>query len=133
MNALKHVFGLVAYGAFITIVFIICSDYQEISDMLNPRTSNKTCGRFPTEERILIDNLYWQVLENYGSSLSILNAYLDLRQNKSVVRLNVNSQVLNSYEAFYCQFWFDGSKRPKIVQSNEVVLMWSELKFGELW
>jgi hypothetical protein len=129
MNVLKNVFGLVAYGAFITIIFIVCSDYQ---DMLSPRTPNKTCGRFPTEDQILIDNLCWQVLENYGSSVSILNAYLDLRQNKSVVRINVNSKVLNSYDTFYCQFWFDGSERPKIVQSNEVVLMWSELNFGKV-
>lgn len=77
------------------------------------------CGRFPKEEHITIDNLIWQILETPKGFVKILNAYLDERQNKTVVRVNVNSVEINTTMIF-CQFWFDETSPPFVVQASEV-------------
>jgi hypothetical protein len=133
MNKVKIIFCLVTYSAVITILFTNYCDYQIIADAFfgsrdSFRLAMKTCGRYPTEDQILTDNIYWQVLEYHGGMVRILNAYLDLRQNKSVVRLNVNSRVLESSTVFHCQFWYNDAGPPVIVEAANVLLMWSELK-----
>jgi hypothetical protein len=46
----------------------------------------------------------------------------------TVVRLNVNSKVLESSTIFHCQFWYNEDDPPVIVETTKVLLMWSELK-----
>lgn len=121
-------------GIYCFVVIVICMILLDKSKTFNilPKfikvdlNSSERCGRFPTEEHVVIDNLYWQILELPKGFLNILNAYLDLRQNKSVVRINVNSVLLNESNVFYCQFWYDEVSPPAVVKASEVLLMWSE-------
>lgn len=87
----------------------------------------KNCGRFPEKEHITVDNTIWQLMELPKGFVRILNAYLDTRQNNSVVRLNVHSVHLNESDVFYCQFWFDDVTEPTVVQATEVLGMWSKV------
>lgn len=85
----------------------------------------KSCGRFPTEKEILVENLVWQVLETSKGFIKILNAYLDQRQLKTVVRINVNGIGLNiSTDEIYCQFWQNDHSEPYVVKATEFILMW---------
>jgi hypothetical protein len=84
---------------------------------------NETCGRFPTEQHITIDNVIWQVAEHPRGLVKILNAYLDLRQQKSVVRINVNSIALNNSDIFHCQFWDENGNQLSVVRSTEILQM----------
>lgn len=86
----------------------------------------ESCGRLPTEEHITVDNLIWQILELPKGFMNILNAYLDLRQNQSTVRVNAISVLLNESDVFHCQFWFDNKRLPSVVKAREVLLMWGE-------
>lgn len=85
----------------------------------------KKCGRFPKEEHITIDNVIWQVMETSNGFVKLLNAYLDTRQNRTVVRVNVNSVTINE-SMIFCQFWFDENPAPYVVQASEVFSMWCE-------
>jgi hypothetical protein len=94
---------------------------------------DKICGRYPTEAQITVDNLFWQILELPKGFVNILNAYVDQRQNKSVVRVNVISFEFNVNETnvIHCQMWFGEEKSPKIVRVSEVLLIWSEFGRNE--
>jgi hypothetical protein len=81
-----------------------------------------SCGRFPTEKDIAIDNVIWQVAEHPKASIKILNAYLDLRQ-KSVVRINVSSKPLDNTTELYCQFWDETGKQLSVVHVTEIIQM----------
>jgi hypothetical protein len=84
-----------------------------------------TCGRLPREENILIDNVVWQVLETPFGFIHMLNAYLDARWNRTVVRINVIAPPLNiTTQKFYCQFWFDKESQPLVVEASEFQTMW---------
>lgn len=86
------------------------------------------CGRFPKDEIVVTDNIFWQILETSNNFINIFNAYLDLRQNKSVVRIIANSRQINNTDNFHCQFWVDEYTEPQIVKVSEVLLMWGEKK-----
>jgi hypothetical protein len=102
------------------------SKVKSAKSSLDANNKTEACGRFPREEDITVDNEIWQVLETSKGFVKLLNAYLDERQNKSVVRINVNSMKLNESDVFYCQFWFNDSSKPTVVETSEVLLMWSE-------
>lgn len=83
------------------------------------------CGRYPTEEDILIDNIVWQNLEMKKGFLKLLNAYLDERKNETIVRINASGKPLNiSADMIYCQFWFGEKSRPLVVKATEFLIMW---------
>lgn len=92
------------------------------------KSTTKACGRFPTEEHITIDNEIWQLMQLPKGFVRILNAYLDTRQNESVVRLNVNSVQINISDNFFCQFWFNDVIEPTVVAATEVLSMWGKVK-----
>lgn len=96
--------------------------------IFNPKNEKikQICGRFPEEKHIMTDNVVWQVLEIPKKGfVKILNAYLDQRQNKTVVRINVNSPPLeNQKDIFYCQFWFVNNSQPYIVRTSNIRTLW---------
>jgi hypothetical protein len=85
-----------------------------------------TCGRFPKEANIKIDNQIWQVMElSFRGSVKILNAYLDEREYESVVRVNVISPRLEIKEdQIYCQFWDGENSQPFIVKPTDYKILW---------
>ena len=130
MKPLKFILFLVVYCALIT---IFCLIFLNTTDILNgfPSIKNiskleKSCGRYPVNEDVTVDNLYWQILEHSKGFVNIFNAYLDLRQNKSVIRINVLSKLLNESDEFYCQFWNDKQASLGVIKATEVLLMWGE-------
>lgn len=120
---MKKLFYSLAGLSFILYYLIYCASdlIQRKHVYLNQTTK---CGRFPQEKDITIDNTIWQVLEISKGFVKILNAYLDTRQNKSVVRINVNSVNLTESDVFFCQFWFNDSSNPIVVEATETLLMW---------
>ena len=96
--------------------------------IFNPKSEKikQICGRFPEEKHIMIDNVVWQVLElPERGFVKILNAYLDQRQNQTVVRINVNSPPLeNQEDILYCQFWFANNLQPYIVKTSNIRTLW---------
>jgi hypothetical protein len=91
-----------------------------------PFRHDNVCGRYPTEEDVTVDNLYWQVLSHSKGLVNILNAYLDMRKKMSIVRISVISYFVNNSDTFYCQFWFNGTNTPSVVKATDVLLMWGE-------
>ena len=114
----------------ITVVFIVFLNYRRNVMYISNyekllALEREDCGRYPTEKHVTLNSFVWQVLAIPKGVVNILNAYLDLRQNKSVVRINVNSVMLNELDAFHCQFWFENSSKPTIIKATEVLLIWS--------
>lgn len=118
----KKFFGLLIAG----IIFIICKEYFIVdTPRLTNKLGDKTCGRFPKEEDILVESLVWQVLEMPSGFLYLFNAYLDDRLNKKTVRINTSGVKINiTVDAIYCQFWFDEVSAPYTVKATEFILMW---------
>jgi hypothetical protein len=123
----KLFYFLIGVSATLIYVSYFMSDCTKKQATFLNRNEFTICGRFPQEEHITVDNTIWQVLEISKGFVKILNAYLDTRQNKTVVRINVNSVNLTESDIFYCQFWYDGSSNPIIVRATETLLMWGEL------
>ena len=122
---------LVAYCALITIVFLVTLEKNDFIDGFIRKKivrTMKSCGNYPKSEDVTVDNIYWQILEHSRGFVGIFNAYLDLRQNRSVVRINVNSKILNESHSFYCQFWHNEHQPPLVVKASEVLLIWGELE-----
>ena len=134
MKKIRTILLLKLYSFFISIFCVnLLMKCDLLSVKLELNTNNlktfKTCSRFPTSEHVTVDNLYWQVLEHSRGFLRLMNAYLDQRQNKSAIRINVSSMLINKTDIFHCQFWFDDKSPPTIVKATEVLLMWGELDF----
>lgn len=90
----------------------------------------ESCGRYPQQEHIFTDNIIWQVLETPHGFIYLLNAYLDTRWNKTVVKVNLNSNPLNkTTHKLFCQFWFDEGSQPVVVQATEFQSMFVNSKF----
>ena len=135
---MKNIRTILFLKLYCIVITIFCMNLliktSKIANEKQPLNANNLeqvniCGRFPTSEHVTVDNLYWQVLEHSRGFLKLMNAYLDQRQSKSVVRINVNSVVIKETDTFHCQFWFDDKSPPMIVKATEVLLMWGELKF----
>jgi hypothetical protein len=91
-----------------------------LGDVVDGDKLLNSCGRFPREENILIDNVIWQVLETSFGFVYLLNAYLDTRWNKSIVRINAISPQLDiKNHKLYCQFWFDEKSQPMVMEASE--------------
>jgi hypothetical protein len=132
MKDFKKVFVLLLCSVFITsIVLINLVSFNRMGGFSSLKILNEqtpSCGRLPAETDIFIDNTVWQVLQLPKGFVKILNAYLDTRPNqgvnKTVVRLNVNSVMLNKSDIFFCQFWYDGKSEPTVVNATDVLLQW---------
>lgn len=76
---------------------------------------------------IMLDNLIWQVVETSQGRVNLLNAYLDERFDRKLVRVNsIGPKSLEvSYDRVYCQFWFENEKyNPQIVKVSKFVSLW---------
>lgn len=118
---------------FICKVLVICMTFfliqQSTKPEYNSEESQKTtsCGRFPKEEHILDENVVWQVLEMPKGFVNLLNAYLDDRMNRTIVRINASGIKLNiTVDAIFCQFWFDEISEPQVVKATQYLLIWLE-------
>lgn len=119
---------LALYLYFLSGQFKNINQYIEESNqkLLFPQT---ICGRYPEKENINFDNQIWQILKLSNGVVKILNAYLDTRQNQSIVRFNVNSfDIKIRRDKIFCQFWFERSSQPIVTIATEYILMWLECK-----
>lgn len=97
---------------------------KENSISLSPK-----CGQYPKTTDILNDNFMWQVLRNPNGNLFLMNAYLDLRWNKTVV-INAIGAALNlTVKNIFCQYWFENRNEPIVVQAFRFQNLWRKRKF----
>jgi hypothetical protein len=79
---------------------------------------------FPDEKDLFIDNFIWQILQSPSGHLRFLNAYLDTRPSKAVVRINSNGpKVYLEKIKVFCQFWYEKHNEKaelRVVQASEV-------------
>lgn len=92
-----------------------------------PPSLNKSCAQFPSLEKILFNNLYWQTLNTDLGQYQLLGAYWDVRRknkNAPTVRLLAMITPLKITENLYCQFWF----KDKVVLSPKIYhyFLWRE-------
>jgi hypothetical protein len=128
MTKVSHIVINLCLFSITSTVFIMFF-VESSNNKLTLRTNSTVCGRFPKEQDITFDNTIWQVLEIPRGFVKLMNAYLDERQNQTVVRINANSIPLNiSQDNIYCQFWFDDETQPLIVKASEYMLMWSKYR-----
>lgn len=123
-KCLIKVFRLFAI-VFLTVCFMILHRKYKSESKQNLSDIKTNCNpRFPEEKDLFIDKFIWQVLNTSHGHLKFLNAYLDTRPNRTVVRINSNGPkfYLNEQKVF-CQFWFDGETAPQIVQATETQSM----------
>lgn len=91
-------------------------------------SEKKSCvTQQPSERKVFIHNMIWQVVETSKGILFLLNAYIDDRENKTIIRVNVNGIELNlTSDVIFCHLWFNGSSEAKTVRATEIILMWDE-------
>lgn len=112
----------------ILIVFIfglkIHKSFKSEKDSVEKLESTvKSCGKFLEDDKIIRDNIFWQVLKSKKRSIKLFNAYLDVRMQTPVVRVTLlTSQMDLSKDTIYCQFWFGETSNPRVVKANEIFL-----------
>jgi hypothetical protein len=87
-----------------------------------------TCGRYPRKSEISYDNEVWQLLETSNGSVFLLNAYLDERWERKVVKINAIAPELSKNERFFCQFWLDEATAPFVTETTEFQTQWFKSK-----
>lgn len=131
MKTLNEKYSRKLFLVFAILAILVVYDFLNIEvtdnndfDRINPTGS---CGRYLKDEEIFIDNLIWQILEIPSGFVRLLNAYLDDRNNKTIVRINASGIKLDmSKDKIFCQFWSENIKEPHVVQASEYFLMWDE-------
>jgi hypothetical protein len=88
------------------------------------KTGKSECGNLKKPSDVLVDNVIWQVLETSKGRVSLLNAYLDTRLNRKVVRINALGPNFNkTFSNIHCQFWFEDGK-VKTVRVSTFISLW---------
>jgi hypothetical protein len=117
----KHLLAIIFVCLLIYAVFE-SQRYEQI-DILDE--SEAQCGRFVPFNEVPVDNEIWQLLELPNGFVKLLNAYLDTRENKKLVRINVVGIHIDiKTDPIYCQFWFDDESAPYVVQPDEYMWLW---------
>lgn len=98
--------------------------HEEPLEFLGTSKNITTCGSFPSPDEISRDNV-WQVLKIGKDSVRFLNAYLDTRKGRKLVRINANGIQLDKIK-IYCQFFYDDFNPPDIVESSGFIPMWNQ-------
>lgn len=113
-----------------SLMFLMMSTKETVSELKLISESGssrnvKSCGRFPQENDIFRDNSLWQVLRMPKGLTKLYNAYLDMRMNKTVVRVTAISVDLDfTVDTMYCQFWNEKSSTPYVVKASEAHVLW---------
>lgn len=116
MKTLQKLLSLLVIFALTSFVFFFYTSKND-RELMN---LNSSCGRYPRQEDIFTDNLIWQVLQTPSGFTYLLNAYLDARWNKTIVRVNAISRPLNiTTQKLFCQFWFDEKSPPAVIEASE--------------
>ena len=93
------------------------------------RTHKKfQCTKFPQPEDIIIDHEIWQVLTTPKGNYKMMNAYVDDRENRTIIRVLLAGPELDiTKDNLYCQFWFDDSPdaAPFVVKATEYFFTWN--------
>lgn len=115
----------------IVLVVTLCIYFDNAEDVdynaEQSQVSRKNCSRYPRDEDIFTDNLIWQVFELPRGFIRLLNAYLDDRNNHTIVRINASGMKLDlKKDKIFCQFWFENTEEPYVVQASEYLLMWDK-------
>lgn len=82
------------------------------------------CGRYPKDSEVPIDNMMWQILRNPSGFLYLMNAYLDLRWNKTVVVNAIGAGLKLTVDKIFCQYWFEEQEQPIIVKALNLQSLW---------
>lgn len=108
-----------------TILLLNAKDNGSIKINLISGINVKTCGRYPNENDIFRDNVYWQISKTPKGFMKLLNAYLDTRMNKTFIRVTAISAELElSNDTIFCQFWFKNYPAPYIVKASGAHMLW---------
>lgn len=129
MKQFKH-FMVVIISLQLLIIFFLykITTLHEITSQ-----NRKICGRLPQQEHITIDNVIWQVLEIPNGFYKLMNAYLDERENRKIVRVSAIGNRLNkTKDEIFCQFWFDENPetQPFVVRATQFIMIWPESEFS---
>ena len=123
MNKLvtKKNFPIVISGFFLIFLILHNLKFRE-SSFLKVKCRNSLCGVYPKQREIVVDNLIWQVLYSKNGIWSLLNAYLDTRQKKTLVRINAIGPKEDYEKAkVFCQFWCENRVQPLVVMSTKML------------
>lgn len=125
LRRFKYKYICSAFVASVMLIFYeTCYDFSVDPEPIS-------CGRYPGEKDVIIDNLVWQTLSLPNASSILFNAYLDDRENKTIVRVMLMSKGLNiSTDEIYCQFWLDDDSKqtPIVVKATKFVKIWPKSK-----
>jgi hypothetical protein len=111
---------------FITAIFILFN--INVQNQEKTRTGEFECDSLRKPREIILDNVIWQVMKTRRGRINLLNAYLDSRFNRKVVRINALGPNFNeTYRDIHCQFWFDDGK-VKVVRVFRFFNLWKSAK-----
>jgi hypothetical protein len=114
----RLVFLAVSISLTIFRLLIFKNESKELHD------ESSKCENLRKPVDVLVDNVVWQVLETAEGRVNLLNAYLDERFGRTVVRINANGPNINkTYDNIYCQFWFQDEK-PLIMKVSKYRSLW---------
>lgn len=130
---MKLIKKIVLVALLIFVILIICLHKREslrISSVVkNVRKNTTICGRLPGEADLKFDKKMWQMFETSKSSYRIMNAYLDDRENRKIVRVAVSGDRLNiTNDVVFCQFWINElpGTQPVVMKASQFVMMWPD-------
>jgi hypothetical protein len=121
MKVKKKVFGV--FLCLVLQVFILKALWKS-----NKKNEFFSCSKFPRDEEIQIDHEIWQTLTIPKGDYKIMNAYVDNRDDETVVRVMMAGYELDyNSDHIYCQFWFEDSPNavPFVQKATEYFMMWS--------
>lgn len=133
-NGLRKLFLLLILNA--VMIYIMLSTIFLVRPQANEAAIfPKTCGIYPQEEDIFIDNIVWQVFETPMGFIKLLNAYVDRRWNQTDIIINGNGPKTAWHPRrmkVFCQFWFDDTSEPLIVNASTIQSLWVDRKLFSL-
>nr|XP_015836268.1 PREDICTED: uncharacterized protein LOC659180 [Tribolium castaneum] len=93
-----------------------------------PTKLNTTCAKFPDLFDLQFRNDHWQLQKTSTGSLFLFNAYFDRRGGDFVRIITMFTQHPPETQ-FWCQFWYQNSTKPVIVESEAPFWLFSR-KWG---
>lgn len=112
-------------------VIILILNFIVLWRIIDLRRKKFKCSNFPRDEEIPLDHEIWQTLTIPKGDYKIMNAYVDDRENETVVRVIMAGYELDyQNDHIYCQFWFEDSPNavPFVQKATEYFFMWAEGK-----